>query len=253
MNTSNHEVEIAGFTDTGLNRQHNEDSIAFDAPLGIAILADGMGGHKAGEVASKMAVDGILSQLKTLKSDKWPGSITGSQLLGTLVDTILHTNREIYESALNNASQQGMGTTLVVAVTHGNSLYLAHVGDSRLYFLDNQGLRVVTKDHSLVQDLIDKGFYTPEEAQSATISHVVTRALGAANEVEVDTGELQFESGDAVLLCSDGLTDMLSDTKIGETLANNAVSLEYKVEELVKLANQSGGKDNISVILMSCS
>ena len=139
------------------------------------------------------------------------------------------------------------------AVTHGNSLYLAHVGDSRLYFLDNQGLRVVTKDHSLVQDLIDKGFYTPEEAQGATISHVVTRALGAANEVEVDTGELQFESGDAVLLCSDGLTDMLSDTKIGETLANNAVSLEYKVEELVKLANQSGGKDNISVILMSCS
>jgi len=242
-------LEISGVTDAGLARDHNEDYIGFDKQSGIAVLADGMGGHQAGEVASRMAVEEVLNELKTLVSDKTSRSITGSQMLGFVSNTILSSNRKIYEASVASSSRSGMGTTVVAAVLKGSRLYAGHVGDSRLYLLRNRKIRRITKDHSLVQDLIDKGFYTEEEANNAAISHVVTRALGTSSDVEVDILQQEAEKNDLFLLCSDGLSDMLPDPVIEQVLCRPA-SLDDKADKLVELANLHGGKDNISVILI---
>jgi len=243
-------IEIAGFTDTGLSRRHNEDCIGFNQQLGIAVLADGMGGHQAGEVASKMAVDTVLDRLKSLCSNNNAGSITGSQLLDFVSTTISSSNRKIYQASEDNSDRSGMGTTLVAAVIKGSRMYAGHVGDSRLYLYRNQKLTRITKDHSLIQDLIDKGFYTEQEAREASIGHIVTRILGAEADVVVDTLQQDLEADDVLLMCSDGLSDMLPDSKIKETLSQVRTNLEATARNLVSQANQHGGKDNISVILV---
>ena len=242
-------LEISGATDAGLTRDHNEDYIGFDKQSGIAVLADGMGGHQAGEVASRMAVEEVLNELKDVVTDQSSRSITSSQMLGFVSNTILSSNRKIYEASVSSSSQNGMGTTVVATVLKGSRLYAGHVGDSRLYLLRNRKIRRITKDHSLVQDLIDKGFYTEEEAKEAAINHVVTRALGTSAEVEVDILQQDAEKNDLFLLCSDGLSDMLPDPVIEQVLCRPA-SLDDKASKLVELANLYGGKDNISVILI---
>lgn len=243
-------LEIAGFTDTGMNRDHNEDCIGFDLHTGIAVLADGMGGHQAGEVASKMAVEHVLAQLKYLLTKQSNGSITGSQMRRLVSNTISRSNRKIYAASGANSSQNGMGTTVVAAVVRDSKIYAGHVGDSRLYLFRNETLKRITKDHSLIQDLVDKGFYTEEEAKFAPINHVVTRALGTSAEVEVDVLQQQAEQNDVFLLCSDGLSDMIPDRAIEQVLAGQTSNLEEKARGLVNLANLYGGKDNISVILI---
>ncbi|MEX0619089.1 MAG: Stp1/IreP family PP2C-type Ser/Thr phosphatase [Pseudohongiellaceae bacterium] len=243
-------AEIAALTDPGLNREQNEDCIGYSREYGIAVLADGMGGHQAGEVASKIAVDSVLRGLQKLIAGKNAGSITGSQLLEFVSNTISNSNARIFEAATANTSHKGMGTTLVAAILLESRLYVGHVGDSRVYLFRNQELKRITKDHSLIQDLVDKGFYTEDEARSASVKHVVTRALGAGREVEVDTIEHEVEENDLLLLCSDGLTDMLSDGVIAEVLGDASAGLENKAKNLVDLANRHGGKDNISVILI---
>lgn len=240
-------VEFAGFTDRGLTRDHNEDSIGFDRQRGIAVLADGMGGHLAGEVASKMAVDDVLEQLGLFLQQQVKNSLTAAQMLA---DSIIASNRKIFAAAAGNSNQQGMGTTVVAAVVQDSCLYAGHVGDSRLYLQRDGQLRRITRDHSLMQDLIDKGFYSEEEARNACISHVVTRALGTAAEVEVDILQQDAQAGDLFLLCSDGLSDMLTDTKIEALLIQSSTSLTATARNLVQLANMQGGKDNISVILI---
>lgn len=244
------DIEMTGFTDTGLNRDHNEDYIGFDKNSGIAVLADGMGGHQAGEIASRMAVEEVLDQLKSVVNTQSGRSVTSSQMLSFVSNTISNSNRKIFEASEANSTHSGMGTTVVAAIIKGARLYAGHVGDSRLYLLRNRRLKRITKDHSLVQDLIDKGFYTEIEAQNASINHVVTRALGTSEEVEVDILQQSAQPGDVFLLCSDGLSDMISDAMMQQVLARPSADLDVKARRLVGLANHFGGKDNISVILM---
>lgn len=243
-------VQIAGRTDTGLRRQLNEDHIGFDQELGIAVLADGMGGHQSGEIASHMAVESVLEHLQKLVNPETPGAITGSQLLEHVSNTISYSNAKIFQAAEALEEHKGMGTTLVAAIVQEQQIYAGHVGDSRLYLYRNRELKRITRDHSLVQDLIDRGFYTEEEARQANVGHIVTRALGTKEEVEVDTIQHDLEEDDVFMLCSDGLSDMVDDWKIEEVLKESDGDLEQTAQALVDTANRNGGKDNISVILM---
>jgi protein phosphatase len=243
-------LKIAGYTDTGLRREYNQDHIGFDQELGIAVLADGMGGHKAGEIAAHMAVKFVLDKLRKFVLQENSVSITGSQLLEFVSNTISSSNAEIYSAQEAEEAYKGMGTTIVATVVVGSQIYVGHVGDSRLYLYRSRTLQRLTKDHSLVQDLIDRGFYTEREARSANVGHVVTRALGTRPEVEVDANEEQLQAYDLLLLCSDGLTDMVSDWQIAEIIDENIADLEVAAKKLIALANHYGGKDNISVILM---
>ena len=243
-------LKIAGYTDTGLRREYNQDHIGFDQELGIAVLADGMGGHKAGEIAAHMAVKFVLDKLRKFVLQENSVSITGSQLLEFVSNTISSSNAEIYSAQEAEEAYKGMGTTIVATVVIGSQIYVGHVGDSRLYLYRNRTVQRLTKDHSLVQDLIDRGFYTEREARSASVGHVVTRALGTRPEVEVDANEEPLQAYDLLLLCSDGLTDMVSDWQIAEVMDENIADLEVAAKKLIALANHYGGKDNISVILM---
>jgi serine/threonine protein phosphatase PrpC len=243
-------LRIAGCTDTGARRQHNEDHIGYNQELGIAVLADGMGGHQSGEIASHMAVEAVLDSLKSLALREKSQAITSSQLLQHVSNTISHSNSMIFQASEALEKHRGMGTTLVATIIKGDRLYAGHVGDSRLYLFRNQELSRITKDHSLVQDLIDKGFYTEEEARAASVGHIVTRALGTKADVEVDTIETDLSSGDMLLLCSDGLTDMVADWHIEEMLREHNGQLEQTAQQLVDQSNRNGGKDNISVILI---
>ena len=243
-------LKIAGYTDTGLRREYNQDHIGFDQELGIAVLADGMGGHKAGEIAAHMAVKFVLEKLRKFVLQENSVSITGSQLLEFVSNTISSSNAEIYSAQEAEEAYKGMGTTIVATVVIGSQIYVGHVGDSRLYLYRNRTVQRLTKDHSLVQDLIDRGFYTEREARSASVGHVVTRALGTRPEVEVDANEEPLQAYDLLLLCSDGLTDMVSDWQIAEVIDENIADLEVAAKKLIALANHYGGKDNISVILM---
>ncbi|MBT5720123.1 MAG: Stp1/IreP family PP2C-type Ser/Thr phosphatase [Gammaproteobacteria bacterium] len=243
-------LKIAGYTDTGLRREYNQDHIGFDQELGIAVLADGMGGHKAGEIAAHMAVKFVLDKLRKFVLQENSVSITGSQLLEFVSNTISSSNAEIYSAQEAEEAYKGMGTTIVATVVIGSQIYVGHVGDSRLYLYRNRTVQRLTKDHSLVQDLIDRGFYTEREARSASVGHVVTRALGTRPEVEVDANEEPLQAYDLLLLCSDGLTDMVSDWQIAEVIDENIADLEVAAKKLIALANHYGGKDNISVILM---
>lgn len=243
-------IRIAGYTDTGMRREYNQDHIGFDQDLGIAVLADGMGGHKAGEVAAHMAVKFVLEKLRELVLQETSVSITGSQLLEFVSNTISSSNSEIFRAQEEEEAYKGMGTTIVATLIVGSQLFVGHVGDSRLYLYRNRTVQRLTKDHSLVQDLIDRGFYTEIEARGANVGHVVTRALGTRQDVEVDVAEETLQAYDMLMLCSDGLTDMVSDWQIAEIIDENSDNLESAAKKLIALANQNGGKDNISVILM---
>ncbi len=247
-------LEIANQSDVGLKRPHNEDSTITDGRNGIVILADGMGGYKAGEVASALAVTNILfgisNGLKKLKSgqiDEATGFCNESILIR---DAITHANSVIYNTAKADPQCQGMGTTIVVGLFHNNVLSIAHVGDSRLYRIRNNELQQVTKDHSLIQELIDRGLYTAEEAHANTPKNLVTRAMGIEADVDVDVVEEVVLPDDIYLLCSDGLTDLVKDEEIHLTLSKYSANLAQTADELVKFANKRGGKDNTSIILV---
>lgn len=250
MSEKQTQVKITGCTDTGIRRKYNQDHIGYEQNLGIAVLADGMGGHQAGEVAAQMAVESILDKLQALAELNSSSPVNESRILDFVSKSISESNTEIFEASHADEAHKGMGTTIVATVVDGTHIYAAHVGDSRLYLYREQVLRRVTKDHSLVQSLIDKGFYTEREASNASIGNVVTRSLGNKAEVEVDTRRIEMEAADVFLLCSDGLTDMVSDWQIAEVINENAMDMEQTANELVFLANKYGGKDNISVILI---
>lgn len=250
MSDKQTQVKIIGCTDTGIRRKHNQDHIGYEQNLGIAVLADGMGGHQAGEVAAQMAVESTLNKLQTLAELNSSSPVNESRILEFVSKSISESNTEIFEASHADEAHKGMGTTIVAAFVEGTHIYAGHVGDSRLYLYRDQVLRRITKDHSLVQSLIDKGFYTEREAQNASIGNVVTRSLGNKAEVEVDTRRIEMEAADVFLLCSDGLTDMVSDWQIAEVINENAMDMDKTANELVFLANKYGGKDNISVILI---
>lgn len=249
--TVQHEVlDVAMRSDPGMVRSHNEDAVFVDAELGLAILADGMGGYKAGEVASGMATTLLANSFSRLLV----GPTADPELLRRpeqlIHDEICGTNAAIFNASQSEPQYSGMGTTLVFAWLLGQQLYLAHVGDSRAYLWRNQDLRRLTKDHSLLQEQIDSGKISVEEARYSANRNLVTRALGIEPEVEVDIAVHEFVAGDLLLLCSDGLNDMLSDDEIAEILDLHADCLADAAECLIDHANDAGGRDNVSVILL---
>jgi serine/threonine protein phosphatase PrpC len=253
MNLSG-KLEIVNVSDVGMRRPHNEDSTLTDPALGLVILADGMGGYKAGEVASAIAVtsihEQIRSRLKSLEDDDTDITARRAPQLQAVRDAIMYSNSEIYRAAQRDPQCHGMGTTIIVALFHNNVMSIGHVGDSRVYRLRNGIFQQLTKDHSLIQELIDRGLYTPEEAALNTPRNLVTRALGIDDNVKVDIAEEPVFPGDLYLLCSDGLNDMVDDEEIHLTLSKYSANLVQAAEELVRLANAKGGRDNTSVILI---
>lgn len=240
-------------TDTGRQRSKNEDALAVDPGVGIFILADGMGGHKGGEIASNLAISVLLDQLKqTLPELLPPGQI--DEELGytreslAIRDAVVKANQAIFEAAQEQTKYEGMGTTLVLVACSENRISIAHVGDSRLYRLRNNQLKQITSDHTMLQELVDRGFYTSEEAQRSVHRNLITRALGIEETVAVDIQEDLVLPGDLYLLSSDGLHDLVGDQLLQERLSN-CDDLDVCAQTLINDANSRGGKDNISVIL----
>jgi protein phosphatase len=242
-----------GQTDTGRVREHNEDMIAVDGDLGLVVLADGMGGYNAGEVASGIAVKTVFNLVREaleVQDLSVPDPSTGLSRPGIILrDAIQRANKIIYQTARSQSQCEGMGTTVVAALFHDNRVSVAHVGDSRLYRVRGGEIEQVTLDHSLLQELVDRGFYSPEEAQRASNKNYVTRALGVESQVEVEMQEQPVFKGDVYLLCSDGLSDMIGDDDMVVTVNTFGNNLQSVSQHLVQLANDNGGKDNISVVL----
>lgn len=243
----------AGQTDTGRKRQGNEDSIGLFADLGLYVVADGMGGHAAGEVASSIAVEAIRDSVKE-NPDKAIGSTSGAIVEADagrrLQEAISFANREVLRQAEADPKLKGMGTTVVAALLSTDALSLAHVGDSRIYLFRGSELKRLTRDHSMVEDMVAAGQITALQARTHPFRNVVTRALGTKDDVEADISRLVPKPDDVVMLCSDGLTGMLEDAAIAEILDANIGSPFSSAEVLVKAANEAGGDDNVSVVLL---
>ncbi len=244
---------MVGLTDTGLVRDHNEDAIGNDLNLGLAVLADGMGGHRGGEVASAITVSTILETLaeKLKRIEHNVGNEAGSYRPESIAvnDAIIQANAKVFASSRDNSHYRGMGTTVVVLLFHDDHFTVAHVGDSRLYRYRDGHLEQMTNDHSLTQELLDSGLYTTEQAEQSLNKHLVTRAIGIEESVQIDLLEDDTQTGDIYLLCSDGVTDMIGDDIISSTIRDNADDLEKIAAELVRESNEAGGNDNISAIL----
>ena len=231
-------------TDVGMVRQVNQDYV-FEGgrPLGILrnlfVVADGMGGHQAGDYASKYTVEVLQRELE--KSQ-------GEDIERVLVNAIKTANREIIREASKDEHLKGMGTTVVAATIMNQMMYFANVGDSRLYLI-NHGIQQLTKDHSLVEEMVRLGGIKPEEAKHHPDKNIITRAIGARDTIEIDFFHEELKSGDLILMCSDGLTNMLEDEEIGRILKTPG-TIEERAERLIDAANQNGGRDNIAVILI---
>jgi protein phosphatase len=236
-------------TDAGLVRPNNEDAIALDADNRLAVLADGMGGYNAGEVASHMTADFIRGEL-----GRWLSQV-GAQANAREVRRAMeicvgNANRAVFNAANTNPQYAGMGTTLVLAVFQARRVILGHIGDSRCYRLRGTQLTQLTRDHSLLQEQIEAGLITPEQAAFSAQRNLVTRALGVEDAVMLDVSEHRVEPGDCYLLCSDGLNDMVDDHAIGAILHMSAPP-EERADRLVDAANANGGRDNVSVVLVT--
>lgn len=245
-------IAFASATHQGLVRNNNEDSIAFDDGLGLLVLADGMGGHNAGEVASKIAVDTVLSTVRATMAlgALLPTDSGHTAEAGLLRDSVQLAHGTIRKEAGTKPQYQGMGTTLIACMLQDDRMAAAHVGDSRLYRFRDNTLEQLTHDHSLIEEMVARGFYTLEEARKHIKKNMITRALGNDQEkLEVDLLDEPLNVGDILLLCSDGLTDMATDAQIGALLRIQAASLQAKANALVQLALRGGGKDNVSVVL----
>ena len=246
-------IQFAEITDTGMVREHNEDAIGSDNDIGLMVLADGMGGYNAGEVASGIAVQTIteLAQEgadRESRNEVDPSTGLMRQSI-VLRDAVSRANKIIFQTAQSQTHCEGMGTTLVCAMFYDNKVSLAHVGDSRAYRLRSNKFEQLTLDHSLLQELVDRGFYSEEEAQRSTNRNYVTRALGVEPTVEVEVHEFDVLPDDVFLLCSDGLPDMVEDEDIHLTISTFNASLDVVGQQLVNLANEHGGRDNVSVML----
>ena len=246
-------IDFAELTDTGRVREHNEDAIGSNPDIGLMVLADGMGGYNAGEFASGIAVQ-IVTQLASEGAvreelndiDPLCGLMRQSIILR---DAVYRSNKFIFQTAQSQKHCEGMGTTIVACMFYDDKVSVAHVGDSRAYRLRGGALEQITLDHSLLQELVDRGFYSEEEAQRSTNRNYVTRALGVEPTVEVEVREYEVLPDDIYLLCSDGLPDMVEDDDIHLTISTFNASLDVVGQQLIDLANDHGGRDNVSVML----
>ncbi len=251
MNVSN-AIKVARISHVGMLREHNEDAVASDMSIGLVLLADGMGGYKAGEVASEIAVLLIASEMTEAMQSTSRLFRTEPDLLpasNMLINAVEKTNTAIYQIAQLQPECAGMGTTLVAGVFVDNKLVLGHIGDSRMYRLRAKLFEQLTEDHSLVQEQINAGLITTAQAKVARNKNLVTRALGIDPMVELELQEHAVEVGDKYLLCSDGLSDLLSDSEITQILLEQADDIETAADKLVEKANEHGGLDNISIVI----
>lgn len=242
-------LEIATATHPGMVRSHNEDSIAADAVSGLAVLADGMGGYNAGEVASGIAVAMISAEMKKALANA-AAELDVARAEKLVGEHAIRANNAIFQASQNQPQYAGMGTTLVVSLWHDNHVVVGHVGDSRLYRMRESKLEQVTRDHSLLQEQIDSGLITKEQARHSQNKNLVTRAVGIDPEVEPEVHSHPIQVGDIYLMCSDGLNDMVTDEDMESTLAALQANLPLAAEQLVQQANDNGGRDNVSVILV---
>jgi Serine/threonine protein phosphatase len=234
-------MKVASMTDAGLVRKTNEDSFFADARLGLLIVADGMGGHAGGEVASRVAIATISELWKASEPDGNPG--------GLIRGAIEQANTAILAEAQAHPALQGMGTTLVLAFCSGDAIHLAHLGDSRAYLIRNGSIRQLTEDHSLVAQMVKAGQLTAEEAPHYHLRNVVTRSLGNQKIAEPDLAVVEWTPGDFLLLCSDGLTNMVEESELRSLIARGGVDLERSCRQAIDLANRNGGRDNITAVL----
>ena len=244
----------AGRTDVGCVRKHNEDSLHLDPGLGLFVVADGLGGHAAGEVASRIVVERVAKFIEqTIEKDRtWPleYDVNLSYDGNRLKVALLLSDHAIAEDIRSNPERETMGSTVVAGLLHGNKLTLAHVGDSRAYLISQEGIRQLTRDHSWVAEQVANGILTPSEARIHPFRNVITQALGNGGELDVSVQELEFRVLDRLLLCSDGLSGMINDSEILEIVQQSA-NLQEAVDQLIEAAKENGGEDNVTVILVS--
>ena len=246
-------IEVAGETNVGMKRNHNEDNFSIIEEAGLYIVADGMGGHASGEVASKMAVDSLREFFQATAQDPertWPYKMDRSKGYeeNRLITGIKLANLRIYETAQNDARKRGMGTTLVTLFAVEDGVYVAHVGDSRVYRVRDGKIEQLTEDHSLLNDYIKMKRLTPEEIASFPHKNVIVRALGMKDVVKVDTRFETPKEGDIYLLCSDGLSGPVTDPDILKIAMENS-DLKAMASALIARANENGGPDNVTVVL----
>ena len=247
-------IEAGARTDLGRVRKNNEDCFEIEAALNLYVLSDGMGGEAHGEVASKLAVETVMSHCQQAENSRATPTFGESkpdvsERTNRLASAIHLANRKVFETASSNPGHKGMGATIVAAWIDGQRLSLAHVGDSRVYLLRAGSLDQLTADHSLVAEKVRIGILTPQEADASELQSVLTRAVGTGENVEVDADEQMLIAGDSVLLCSDGLSRMVTDPEIASILLTS-ISAQNAADRLVDLANENGGVDNVSVIVL---
>lgn len=240
-------LQIVRMTHPGLVREHNEDVVASDADIGLLLLADGMGGYQAGEVASDIATSTVMSSMQAAMQHA-PAGGQKRRLREYLETAVARANQAVYNVGMAVPECHGMGTTLVAGLFDNNQLMVAHIGDSRLYRWRAGELALLTEDHSVLQEQINAGLMNQDEARHSHLRNLLTRALGTDAEVELDINVFDVCPEDLYLLCSDGLTDMLTDLEIAEILDDD-MGLDTVAEALIKAANHQGGRDNISVLL----
>jgi len=251
-------IEMAGVTDTGLQREHNEDSLFVLPSHGIALVSDGMGGHQAGEVASRIAIDTMserlvefVDSLSDAQGDELDGE--GDALARELAASIEAANEQVLAVALERPECYGMGATVVAACFYDGRFVVAHLGDSRMYRLRDGQFAPLTEDHSLVQEFVRHGVLSAEEARASLNKNLITRALGVHEQTQPDILHGELEDGDLFVLCSDGLSDVVPEELVIELLDDGAGDLEDTARELIDAANANGGPDNITVILVRAS
>ncbi|MEK6718183.1 MAG: Stp1/IreP family PP2C-type Ser/Thr phosphatase [candidate division NC10 bacterium] len=249
------EYVAAARTDVGRKRQGNEDSFCVEPELGLYVVADGMGGHAAGEVASRLGVETIREWMGKYLGGAdvalvGPPMATCSRQANFLLSSIRLANRVIFDAAQGRREYAGMGTTVVSVLAVDDHVALAHVGDSRIYRIREDGITQLSRDHSLVQQQVENGIISPEEAHASQYRHLITRALGLKESVEVDLVEQPALPGDLLLLCSDGLSDLLEDEEMLAIVQEQGGDLEKACQCLVDRANYKGGDDNITALLI---
>lgn len=240
-------IKVCGATDIGKRRDLNEDSFGIhgfeeNVSKGLCVLADGMGGHNAGEVASSIAVESVIDKLAATIDET-----DDNMIVSNITDAIDFANTSIYEMSLKNREQAGMGTTLVVVYVVDNHVRIANIGDSRAYAISDKEINRITVDHSIVEELVQRGTITREEARNHPDKNIITRALGTDAFVEADYFDYTPIAGETILMCSDGLTEMVCEERIQEIICRTA-NIDETVNDLIEEANKNGGVDNITVI-----
>ena len=240
-------MQVTGVTNKGKERPRNEDSCyaVQDSDLALLVVADGMGGHKAGNVASGIAVSIAEKYWNSIIREK---PLSNQEAKSLVEEMIVEANQAVISEADNSFEKRGMGTTLTVGLLSGNLLIIGHIGDSRAYLVNNDRIELLTRDHSLLEQLLQSGQVKPEEAKNHPKRHVLTRALGASSELQVDIADLVIEPGSVLLFCTDGLTNQVEDHEILNVVTGQK-DPQLQAESLIALANARGGHDNITVVI----